>query len=263
MHYLVSMEISLSALDIAIAILGGLIAGGINTLAGSGSAITLSILHEVLGLPINIANGSNRVGVLAQSITTNLSFFRHGKLQIVRKYKLQILLIFLGAIYGVYLASIISNEVFKEIFKYLLVVLFFIILIRPKRWLSKTDELFSINPWIGAPIFFALGIYGGFIQMGMGVFFLAIFVLLNRTGLIDSNVIKAFTVGLYTIFVLAFFHWKGLVHWHFGLLVGVGQAIGGYAMAEFSSRSAKAGLWAYRLLVVVVFVLILRVFGAF
>jgi len=253
----------ISGFELAIAILGGLLAGGINTLAGSGSAITLSILHEVLGLPINIANGSNRVGVLAQSITSNYSFYRHGKLKIVQHQKWAILLIFLGALYGVYLATIVSNEVFKEIFKYLLIVLFFIILIRPKRWLTQTDELYKLSPWIGAPIFFILGIYGGFIQMGMGVFFLAVFVLLNKTGLIDSNVIKAFTIGLYTIFVLAFFHWKGLVHWQFGLLIGIGQAIGGFAMAEFSSRSSKAELWAYRLLLIVVFILILRVFGLF
>jgi uncharacterized membrane protein YfcA len=56
-----------------IAVLGGFVAGIINTLAGNGSAITLSILTEVIGLPGNLANGTNRVGVLMQGIAGTLS----------------------------------------------------------------------------------------------------------------------------------------------------------------------------------------------
>ena len=43
-----------------IAIVGSALAGAINTLAGNGSAITLTILTELLGLPGNMANGTNK-----------------------------------------------------------------------------------------------------------------------------------------------------------------------------------------------------------
>ena len=58
-------------------ILAGLAAGFINTLAGSGSLITLSLL-DFIGVPIDIANGSNRVGVLFQNFTGIFSFQRKG-----------------------------------------------------------------------------------------------------------------------------------------------------------------------------------------
>ena len=47
--------------------ISGLIAGVINTLAGGGSLLTLPILI-FSGLPPNIANGTNRVGILIQAI---------------------------------------------------------------------------------------------------------------------------------------------------------------------------------------------------
>ncbi len=65
-----------------IAILGSAVAGGINTLAGNGSAITLTILTELIGLPGNVANGTNRVGVWTQSMAGTYVFYKNGKLNI-------------------------------------------------------------------------------------------------------------------------------------------------------------------------------------
>ena len=45
-------------------IVGGFLAGVMNTLAGYGSMISLSLLMDVIGLPPNVANGTNRVNVL-------------------------------------------------------------------------------------------------------------------------------------------------------------------------------------------------------
>ena len=56
-----------------IVVAAGFGAGFVNTLAGSGSLITLPVLIFI-GLPANIANGTNRVGILFQNITTVSSF---------------------------------------------------------------------------------------------------------------------------------------------------------------------------------------------
>ena len=51
-----------------LAVIGvGLIAGFINTLAGSGSLLTLPLLI-FLGLPPNVANGTNRIAILLQNV---------------------------------------------------------------------------------------------------------------------------------------------------------------------------------------------------
>jgi len=242
-----------------IAIAGGLLAGVVNTLAGFGSAITLTILSELMGLPGTVANGSNRIGVVAQGLSGSLGFYKNGRLNLA-KHKLLISCCFVGAMLGVWLALNVSNEQFRVIFKYLMIAVFFVLLIKPKRWLNAPDNEAKLNPWLAIPIFLALGFYGGFIQMGMGVFFLIITVLIGKYNIIDANAIKGFTVLLYSVVVLAIFHFRGLVDWKAGGVIAIGQLLGGYLTANFAARFPKADVWAYRLLVVIVLVAIIRLF---
>lgn len=241
-------------------IIGSFLAGVINTLAGNGSAITLSILTEVIGLPGNVANGSNRVGVTSQGLVSSYAFHKNGKLEI-SKNKLLIIFITLGAIIGVYVATIISNEVFKEVFKYLLVLMLFVVLVNPKRWLIETQLDHEIPVWLSIPLYLALGFYGGFIQMGMGIIFLAVLVLVAKQNIIEANAIKAFVVFFYTVFVLAYFHYRGLVDWRAGALLAIGQTIGGYLTAVYASKYKGAEVWAYRLLILIIVLVILKMFG--
>ncbi|GLR19801.1 sulfite exporter TauE/SafE family protein [Portibacter lacus] len=245
-----------------IAVAGGLVAGVINTLSGFGSAITLTILSEMMGLPGNISNGSNRVGVVAQGISGSFGFYKNGRLEI-KKHRLLLTCCFIGALLGVYVALNVSNEQFKTVFKYLMIAVFFVLLIKPKRWLNPPNAEAKLNPWIAIPLFLALGFYGGFIQMGMGVFFLLITVLVGKYNLIDANAIKGFTVLLYSVVVLAIFHYKGLVDWKAGGIIALGQLIGGYLAANFASKFPKADIWAYRLLVTIVILAIFKLFGVF
>ena len=245
--------------QIVIAIIGGFVAGCINTLAGNGSAITLTILTEVIGLPGTVANATNRIGVFTQSTAGTLGFYRNGKLDIERS-RLYIVLTILGAVGGVLLAIWVSNEQFKQVFRWLIVIMFFVILIKPKRWLRETDTSLKPNLWIAVPLFLAIGFYGGFIQMGMGVIFLAAMVLGARYSLIDANAIKSFIVATYTIVVIAIFQYKGLIDWKIGLILAIGQTLGGWLTANFASKYPQANVWAHRLLIVVVLAAIIKLF---
>ena len=243
-----------------IAIIGSFLAGVINTLAGSGSAITLTILTELIGLPPNVANGTNRIGVLTQSWAGSFAFYKNGKLHLKGSMSYVIPSV-IGAIIGVIVAVNISNEQFKTFFSYMMIAMLFIILVKPKRWLQETDVKNAPSLWISIPLFFALGFYGGFIQMGMGVFYLAAMVLIAKYNIIDANAVKSFVVALYSILVVAIFQYKGLIDWQFGLLMAVGQTAGGWLTATYASRYEGADVWAYRLLVVVVVLAILKLFG--
>ncbi len=244
---------------VAIAILGGFAAGVINTLAGNGSAITLSILTEIIGLPGNIANATNRVGVQLQGLASSTAFLRHGK-GIRKEARYLIFVASIGAILGVWAAINVSNEQFISVFKYLLIFLLFVTFVNPKKWLVKTSDAAKIHPWIAVPSFLILGFYGGFIQMGMGVVFLVVTVLVMRFNMIDANALKTYIVTIYTIVVLAIFEWRGLIQWEVGLIIAIGQMAGGYLTGEFASRSEKAELWAYRVLVLVIIWAILSTF---
>lgn len=251
-------------MEYLIALLGALIAGGINTLSGNGSAITLTILMELLGLPADVANGTNRVGVLANGIGGATAFHRAGRYDQKGELRRQmwriVAICTVGAIVGIYLSLIISNAAYKTIFRYLLIVMLLVVLVKPKRWLSVPENQPPLPSWISVPLFFLLGIYGGFIQMGMGVFFLAILVLAAHYEIIQANVIKVLTVTLYTVLAVAIFAWRGLIDWPIGLLMAVGQLTGGFVTARFATQSDRAGLYAYRLLIVVIFGAILKAF---
>ncbi len=245
--------------QLIIAFAGAFIAGGINTLAGNGSAITLTILTELIGLPGNVANGTNRLGVWTQSAAGTYAFYKNGKLDLRRSWPI-ILITALGAIGGILLALRVSNEQFLQVFRFLLVFMLLVILVKPARWLRETDSSRKTNWWVAAPFFLALGFYGGFIQMGMGIFFLAVMVLGTRYSIIDSNAVKNPVVALYTILAVGLFAAKGLISWPIGLVMATAQMIGGYLTAFYSSRFAKANLYAYRLLVVIVIFAIVKMF---
>lgn len=245
-----------------IAIVGAFLAGCVNTLAGNGSAITLTILMELLGLPPDVANGTNRVGVLAQCVAGTYAFEREGKLRGNIDWWV-IGLVTVGALLGMYLSVVISPEGYRQFFRYALLVMLVVILVKPKRWITQQKERPQLPAWIGIPLYLLLGVYGGFIQMGMGIFFLAILVLISRYDIINANVLKGVTVTVYTVAAVAFFAWKGLINWEFGLIMASGQIAGGFLTATYASRYPQANIWAYRLLIVVVIGAIARAFWPF
>ncbi|WP_232830218.1 sulfite exporter TauE/SafE family protein [Lewinella sp. IMCC34191] len=254
-------------LEYTLALVGSLLAGGINTLSGNGSAITLTILMEVLGLPGTVANATNRVGIVTQSMAGTWAFHRAGRLKLspVRQREMWTIVIVstLGAIVGIWLSLVVDNATYRSIFRYLLFVMLLVVLVNPKRWLREAQAEKSLSLWIGIPAFFALGIYGGFIQMGMGIFFLALMVLVAKYEIIQANVVKGIVVLIYTSVAVLIFAWQGVIDWRFGLLMAVGQTVGGYLTARYAANHPKAGVWSYRLLVVVIVAAIAKAFWPF
>lgn len=246
--------------EILVGVGAGLIAGMINTLAGNGSALTLAVLLEFFGLPAHMANGTNRIGVLAQTFASVISFRREGRLDVKNNIPLIVLPVS-GAFLGIYLAIIISADGFVTIYKYLLVIMFFIILVNPKRWIrDQANQVSSPENKMIWPLYFLLGVYGGFIQMGMGIFTLALFVLLGDKDIISANVLKALIIAVFTIGAVVIFAWQGMVHWGYGITLGVGQMAGGWFTAQFASRHSKAAIVAYYLLIICILGAIWSVF---
>ena len=242
-----------------VAFVGAVIAGSINTLAGNGSAITLSILTELMGLPGNLANGTNRIGVLFNGLGSTWGFYRGGKLNLAESRDV-IVAVVLGAIVGGVIALNISNEQFMWLFKALMVVMLVVILVKPKRWLIATKQASRFPKAVLWLMYGLIGVYGGLIQMGMGIFFLAVLVLLARYPLIHANAIKVACVAIYTILMVALFQYRGLIDWPIGLLMGGGQFVGGWFTARLASRHPSAGRWAYGLLVAIVLLSLFSLF---
>ncbi|MBK7224194.1 MAG: sulfite exporter TauE/SafE family protein [Saprospiraceae bacterium] len=245
--------------EIFIAITGGFLAGVINTFAGNGSTITLGILTEVLGLSGNMANGTNRIGIFVQGIFSLEAFQRNKKLY-WQESKLYISLGIIGALCGATVALNISSETFKFVYKYVMLAILILLFINPKHWTNPVPRIKKLPLYYSIPIFLSLGFYGGFIQMGMGIFFLAVMVLVVGLPLLESNAIKVLMVTTYTAIVLAMFHYKGLIDWKIGSVIAIGQGAGGWITAQWSSTFPNANQWAYRILIVIMIFTLFHLF---
>ncbi len=243
--------------DYIIVLLGGFFAGAINSLAGYGSIITLTILMDIVGLSPNVANGTNRVNVMANAFAGSLGYYRQGKMRLNRVW-LIVFLVLIGAITGVYVATIISNEGFRNLYRVLIFLLAILILTKPKNWLIKESSQEKLNLWIAFPVLVSIGFYAGLIQAGSGLFMLAALVLLAKKELLEANAIKMFIILFYSVIVIAMFHYKGLIDWKAGAILAVAQAAGSYLTATYASRLPNANLWAYRLLIIIILVIIVR-----
>ena len=241
------MNIYLEYLAIIIA---GLVAGFINTLAGSGSLITLGLL-TFLGVPATVANGSNRVGVLFQNITGGWGFYQQDKMD-VRGGLILAVPAMLGSLLGANIAADLNEELMRQAIGVVMVLMLFVILLRPKRWLEGTREKFEGNPsLVQIGMFFLIGIYGGFIQAGVGIFLLAGLVLSAGYNLVHANATKMLINLIFTIVALGVFIYNDQVRWDIGLLLAIGNAAGGWIAARMAvNRGAE--FVRYVLIVVIV-----------
>lgn len=221
---------------IYLAIVGaGFVAGFINTLAGSGSLVTLPLLI-FLGLPANVANGTNRVAILLQNVVGVTSFRQQKVLELRRGLALAAPAI-VGAVLGAQIAVNLNEALMRRTIGLLMVVMLVVIWVRPKRWLEGRPEA-DRQPfgWRQAVIFFAIGIYGGFIQAGVGIFLLAGLVLGAGFDLVRANAVKVLIVLCFTLFALAIFLWNGQVVWKIGLILAVGNMLGAWVAARMAVK---------------------------
>ncbi len=211
----------------------GTLAGFINTLAGSGSLITLPLLMA-LGLPANIANGTNRIAILLQNVVGVTSF----KKQKVFEFKQGIWLAIpamIGSIIGAQLAVNINEDIMTKVIGAVLVIMLFLIIYKPDKWIKGQAGIINAKPsFIQIIIFFFIGLYGGFIQAGVGFFLLAGLVLSAGFDLVKANAIKVFIVLLYTPFALAVFIYNDQVNFTIGFTLAAGNMLGAFIASKFA-----------------------------
>jgi len=203
----------------------GCVAGTLNVLAGGGSFLTLPVLL-FLGLPAPLANGTNRVAILAQNTGAVWSFHRQGFFD--RSSLLWAALpATAGAVLGAWLALDIGEIAFRRLLAVLMVVLSVVSL-----WSPSWQRGERRPKW--APVaFFAVGVYGGFIQAGVGFLVLAVTTAAGLD-LVRGNAIKVLSVLCWTAAALAVFAANGSVDWRLGIALAAGMLVGGVTGARLT-----------------------------
>ena len=237
--------------EVLILIVSGFIAGVINTLAGGGSLLTLPILI-FLGLPPGVANGTNRIGILMQSISGTLGYKSKG----ISTYPFNLYLgisASIGAIIGAQIAIDIQGDLFNKILAIIIVVVGLLMLIKnKKRALNLPERLTGKYLVYGCFGFFFVGIYGGFINAGIGI---VIMIFLNRVhhmSLVKTNATKTAVVFIYSSLALGLFAFNGAVDWKMGLLMSFGTSFGAWWTSRWSVKKGDKVIRAAMLLTIVI-----------
>jgi len=214
---------------VPVLIAGGFLGGFINAFSGGGSFITFPLLL-MAGLPPQVANATNRIAIVFQCTAGAATYHRHGVVPWREVPRLAVPST-LGAIVGSLLASRLDEDIFRTVTAVLLVLVALTVFVNPKRWTEERPEQGHVRV-IHYPIMFVLGVYGGFLQIGLGTFLLAFFVLLGGFDVVRANALKFGLVWVYQLVALLIFAGAGQVNWLIGLTLAVGSTIGGIVGAH-------------------------------
>lgn len=254
------MELEL--FDYILLFFGGLIAGIINTLAGNGSAITLSLLF-FFGLSANVANATNRVGVFLQTIVAIISLRKNNETTKLFKQGAWLLIpSFIGSVIGAWVAIDIDETLLKTTIGVLMVLILGSMFFSPKRWATDTIDKNRKTP-LNFILFLALGFYAGFVQMGMGLVFLSIMILIAQYSLKDANIIKQFLVLALVAPAFFVFVFSGQIDWKLGLSIAPGQMLGAFIAGRYLLQNDAAQKWIRYLLMVILIVAAVKLLGIY
>ncbi len=226
-------------------VVGGIAAGTINTMAGGGSLLTVPLL-VLAGVPGNVANGSNRVGVLTSSLVATWSFRQQG-LDVVRRAVPVLIPVVVGSVIGAAVVGQLADDTFEKIFGVLMIPLL-VVSFWPRRTRIDAGERFGAT---GSSImFFLVGLYGGAFQAGVGLLLVAA---LSRSGfdLVNANAVKVVITIALALSALPVFIANDQVAWGPALVLGAGFAAGGFVGARLTVKGGERLLRPVLLLAVV------------
>jgi uncharacterized membrane protein YfcA len=249
--------------------LAGSVAGTINVLAGGGSFLTLPLLI-FLGLPATVANGTNRIAILVQNVGAVWSFNRHGVMDWswIRSAALPALA---GAGLGTWAAIRIDDASFQRVLAALMVVFAVVMLFDPLRnrirragedavaEAAETETPARLSGMAFSATFFGVGVYGGFVQAGVGFFILAL-AMLAGFDLVRGNALKVLVVLVFTPLALVLFAMAGKVDWGMGIALAGGNLLGGLIGTHLTVLKGHA--WVKRVVVVMIVVFALKLWIA-
>lgn len=225
----------MSLLELTILAAAGLAAGVVNSLAGGGSLLTVSLL-VLLGLPGTLANGTNRVGILVQNAVAAWRFRAEG-VSGLRDAVPLLIPVLLGSLVGALAIARVADETFERAFGVLMLVLLVPILRRPAR--RTTDAPRRPWPaWLRFLVFLGIGAYGGAFQAGVGIPLLFALAYSGRD-LVQANAIKVVIILAVTAVAVPVFVVAGQVAWVPALALAAGFFAGGELGARLAVRGGE------------------------
>lgn len=236
----------------------GVLTSVINIMAGGGSTLTLPILI-FFGLDAPVANGTNRIGILSQSIFGMLSFRREKVSQLKLSLKLGLLTL-PGAIIGAIYSTKIENELFEKMLGIVMIGIVFTMLVPNSKNYFK-EKILEKLPWLIYPTMFLLGFYGGFIQVGIGFLLMITLHHILKLNLLYVNLHKVVIVLIYTIPALLIFILTNNINWFYGISLASGNGLGAWWGAKLAVKKGEKIIKIF--LIVAILIMSTKLLGGF
>lgn len=236
--------------DLILLILAGFLGGLLNTVASSGSAVTLPAMIFI-GLTPQVANATNRVALLVGFIIAIYKYHKAGIVDWKRGFQLAPIII-VGTIIGALFVNHLSNVQVKQLLAFALVVSITLIILKPNTFKDKnlTSTLKPINFAVICTTFL-IGIWGGLIVLDIGTFMLIAFSLQQGMNLQQANVQKAIQMLFIAGTSLIIFQSDSKIDWSAALYLSIGSIAGSYLGSKFTINS-NLKKWIYRFLVITI-----------
>ena len=205
------------------ALIAGVVAGFVDSIAGGGGLITVPALLAI-GLPPHLALGTNKLGS-SMGVMTALRQYRGGGLVRIRDWIPGIVCTFTGAATGTILIQQISADFLGWLIPALLVAILVYTLASPD--LGSRPARARMNRRLFQMVFgLGLGFHDGFFGPGTGAFWALAMVTLAGLDLRRATAATKVMNGTSNLTALLFFALGGKVVLTVGLAMGAGQIVG-------------------------------------
>jgi uncharacterized membrane protein YfcA len=238
----------------ALVLLAGAAAGGINTVVGSGTLITFPTLLA-LGVSPVTANVSNTIGLVPGSVSGAIGYRRELVGQLPRLLRLGCASL-LGGVTGAVLLLVLPSGAFEAIVPVLILLGCVLVVLQPAisdRVAARATAHGTTRPiygpvWLYVAVF-AVGVYGGYFGAAQGVLLMAILGIGLTETLQRNNGAKNVLAGLVNLVAAIVFIAVAPVDWLVAGLIAAGSIVGGQLGATVGRRLSPLAL---RIFIVVV-----------
>lgn len=208
----------------------GLAVGIINVMAGGGSTLSLPLMI-FMGLDPSVANGTNRVAIIMQNVSA-IAKFREDKTHDFRTSIRYGLMTLPGAILGAWFSVNIGAREFRIILGVVMLLIVASMLLPKAK--QETQKVIEQRAWLMWPAMFGVGLFGGFIQAGVGFLIMAAMVHLAGETLVRTNIHKVIIVFIFTLPALLIFMLTDNINWFAALFLSIGSIAGGWIGAHMT-----------------------------
>ena len=238
----------------AVLIVVGIVGGFLNVMAGGGSLITVPVM-VFMGLPGPVANGTNRIAILAQNLTAIFTFARRG----FSDYRLSLTLAacaipgaLAGALVGTQLEGVWFNRALALIMVAVMLVMYFD---KGATEQSQDHQPTRRQLFNGHLLMVGAGFWGGFIQLGVGFILMPILNRVMGLDLVRTNMHKVFIIGSYTAVALVVFASQVEMLWLVGAIMAVGNSLGGWIATNLQIEKGQDLIRKILNVVLIVFII--------